>query len=73
MCPPDFYGIHYEINPWMDMSRQAEHAVAVEQWQALHRHIAEAGAQRFAAGAGRGSARSRVHRQRGDDLSAGRR
>ena len=23
MCPPDFYGIHYEINPWMDMSRQA--------------------------------------------------
>ena len=35
MCPPDYYGIHYEINPWMDMSRQAEHAVAVEQWHAL--------------------------------------
>lgn len=44
MCPPDFYGIHYEINPWMDMSRQAEHAVAVEQWHALHRHILDAGA-----------------------------
>jgi N-dimethylarginine dimethylaminohydrolase len=45
MCPPNFYGIHYEINPWMDMSRQAEHAVAVEQWNALHRHIVEAGAR----------------------------
>lgn len=45
MCPPDFYGIHYEINPWMDMSRQAEHAVAVSQWHALHRHIINAGAK----------------------------
>jgi N-dimethylarginine dimethylaminohydrolase len=45
MCPPDFYGIHYEINPWMDMSRQAEHAVAVEQWNALYRHIVDAGAR----------------------------
>jgi N-dimethylarginine dimethylaminohydrolase len=45
MCPPDYYGIHYEINPWMDMSRQAEHAVAVEQWNSLHREIVQAGAQ----------------------------
>jgi N-dimethylarginine dimethylaminohydrolase len=45
MCPPDFYGIHYEINPWMDMSRQAEHAVAVDQWQALYEHIIAAGAK----------------------------
>jgi N-dimethylarginine dimethylaminohydrolase len=45
MCPPDFYGIHYEINPWMDMSRQAEHAVTVEQWTGLYRHINDAGAQ----------------------------
>jgi N-dimethylarginine dimethylaminohydrolase len=45
MCPPDFYGIHYEINPWMDMSRQAEHAVAVEQWNALYQHITAAGAR----------------------------
>jgi N-dimethylarginine dimethylaminohydrolase len=44
MCPPDFYGIHYEINPWMDMSRQADHAVAVEQWNALHGEIQAAGA-----------------------------
>ena len=45
MCPPDFYGIHYEINPWMDMSRQAEHAVAVQQWNSLHREILQAGAK----------------------------
>ena len=44
MCPPDFYGIHYEINPWMDISRQAEHAVAVEQWNELYRHITASGA-----------------------------
>jgi N-dimethylarginine dimethylaminohydrolase len=45
MCPPDYYGIHYEINPWMDMSRQAEHAVAVQQWRSLHAHIEAAGSQ----------------------------
>jgi len=45
MCPPDFYGIHYEINPWMDMSRQSVHAVAVEQWNALHEHIQRCGAK----------------------------
>jgi N-dimethylarginine dimethylaminohydrolase len=44
MCPPDFYGIHYEINPWMDMSRQADHATAVEQWQSLYQHIRGSGA-----------------------------
>ena len=43
MCPPDFYGIHYEINPWMDISRQSEHAVAVEQWQSLRLHIENSG------------------------------
>jgi N-dimethylarginine dimethylaminohydrolase len=45
MCPPDFYGIHYEINPWMDMSRQSDHHVAVKQWQALHEHILHCGAK----------------------------
>jgi N-dimethylarginine dimethylaminohydrolase len=45
MCPPDYYGIEYEINPWMDMSRQAEHAVAVEQWRRLYDLILDAGAR----------------------------
>src|SRR4051812_25756630 len=45
MCPPDFYGIHYEINPWMDMSRQSEHAITVSQWQALRKIIIDSGAK----------------------------
>jgi N-dimethylarginine dimethylaminohydrolase len=45
MCPPDFYGIEYEINPWMDISRQADHAAAIDQWQRLHELIVQAGAR----------------------------
>ena len=30
MCPPDFYGIEYEINPWMNTARQADHPTAVD-------------------------------------------
>lgn len=45
MCPPDFYGIEYEINPWMNTERQADHPTAVEQWWALHGHIEAAGAK----------------------------
>ncbi len=36
MCPPTHYGIRYEINPWMRVGRDADHARAVEQWQRLH-------------------------------------
>lgn len=35
MCPPDYYGIEYEINPWMDRTRQADHATAQQQWRGL--------------------------------------
>lgn len=35
MCPPDFYGIEYEINPWMSRSRQADRPLAMQQWSAL--------------------------------------
>ncbi|MDA1016944.1 MAG: arginine deiminase-related protein [Planctomycetota bacterium] len=35
MCPPDFYGVEYEINPWMDREREVDHALAVEQWADL--------------------------------------
>ncbi|MEX0641488.1 MAG: arginine deiminase-related protein [Pirellulales bacterium] len=45
MCPPDFYGIHYEINPWMNTARQADHKLAVFQWGALCGHIEAAGAR----------------------------
>ena len=36
MCPPDFYGIEYEINPWMSRSRASDDERAREQWHALH-------------------------------------
>jgi len=45
MCPPDFYGIEYEINPWMNTERQADHPAAVEQWNVLRSHIEAAGAR----------------------------
>jgi len=43
MCPPDCYGIEYEINPWMSTERQVDHALAVEQWQALRQLLVDAG------------------------------
>ncbi|QDT93039.1 N(G),N(G)-dimethylarginine dimethylaminohydrolase [Gimesia algae] len=36
MCPPDFYGIEYEINPWMSRSKQSDPALARQQWESLH-------------------------------------
>jgi N-dimethylarginine dimethylaminohydrolase len=36
LCPPDHYGIEYEINPWMSRARGAEAAVAQKQWKDLH-------------------------------------
>lgn len=44
MCPPDHYGIHYEINPWMSTERQADHGLAVKQWHELRRILEETGA-----------------------------
>ena len=36
MCPPDYYGIEYEINPWMSRSRGSTTEKAQQQWKALH-------------------------------------
>ena len=44
MCRPDFYGIEYEINPWMDRRRQADPERATEQWNALHQTLIDLGA-----------------------------
>jgi N-dimethylarginine dimethylaminohydrolase len=35
MCPPDYYGIEYEINPWMSRSRGSTVERARKQWTAL--------------------------------------
>ena len=41
MCPPSYYGIEYEINPWMKRSRQSDAGLAMRQWSELHRVLAE--------------------------------
>ena len=35
MCPPDFFGIEYEINPWMRITNAADPSEARFQWQKL--------------------------------------
>ena len=37
VCPPDFFGIEYEINPWMRLSNRVDHERAVSQWHTLMR------------------------------------
>jgi N-dimethylarginine dimethylaminohydrolase len=44
MCAPDYYGIEYEINPWMSRQRQSEPQAAAEQWSALKQKLQDAGA-----------------------------
>ncbi|MCC7420889.1 MAG: amidinotransferase [Planctomycetaceae bacterium] len=36
MCPPDHYGIEYEINPWMNRGRPSDAEEARKQWHDLH-------------------------------------
>lgn len=40
LCPPDFYTVRYEINPWMDRARGVDHALACDQWAQLCRTLA---------------------------------
>lgn len=44
MCPPDYYGIEYEINPWMDRRRNCNHESAVRQWHGLRQLLEGHGA-----------------------------
>ena len=37
VCPPDYFGIEYEINPWMRLSNRVNHERAVRQWYELAR------------------------------------
>ena len=45
LCPPEHYGIEYEINPWMDRARKADPALAGTQWQGLHDALRSLGCQ----------------------------
>ena len=46
MCPPDYYGIEYEINPWMSVQKGADRPRSnPAQWRALHRTLVELGVE----------------------------
>ena len=45
MCSPDYYGIEYEINPWMSRSRQSDPSIARGQWHARHSLLIALGAE----------------------------
>ena len=33
MCPPDYFGIEYEINPWMNIQTGSDPELSRRQWQ----------------------------------------
>lgn len=35
MCPPKYFSIDYEINPWMDKAKQVDRNLAQSQWDSL--------------------------------------
>ena len=45
LCPPDYYGIEYEINPWMRQTQNAEPELARAQWKSLHDTLQSLGCQ----------------------------
>lgn len=36
MCPPSYFGVNYEINPWMHKNQPPDFKKAQEQWKALY-------------------------------------
>jgi N-dimethylarginine dimethylaminohydrolase len=43
MCPPDYYGIEYEINPWMSLQKRSDPEEARRQWRGLRDTLAGLG------------------------------
>lgn len=42
MCPPEFFAVEYEINPWMEGNRERTVlSQARDQWAALHHHMTQ--------------------------------
>ena len=41
MCRPDFFGIEYEINPWMRITNSSDPSMCQTQWRALVRVLEE--------------------------------
>lgn len=45
MCPPEWFEVAYEINPWMDRQVAVDRDRAREQWETVARTLQAAGAQ----------------------------
>lgn len=45
MCAPEYYGLEYEINPWMDMKVKVDRELAFAQWKNLYQTITESGTE----------------------------
>jgi N-dimethylarginine dimethylaminohydrolase len=45
LCPPQHFGVLYEINPWMHQEVAVDVDSAVGQWETLHRTLLDAGAE----------------------------
>lgn len=45
MCEPSYFGIFYQINPWMDLNNPVDSVLAQQQWEALYQTIQDCGAQ----------------------------
>src|SRR5437868_6715478 len=43
MCPPDYFGIEYEINPWMNIRFGSDAEQSRRQWNALHETLGDLG------------------------------
>ena len=44
MCPPDYFGVFYEINPWMHTDIKPDRDLAQRQWHDLVANLRRAGA-----------------------------
>jgi N-dimethylarginine dimethylaminohydrolase len=47
LCAPDHYAVRYEINPWMNLTVEVDHALAMRQWWALRDLLSELGCELF--------------------------
>jgi N-dimethylarginine dimethylaminohydrolase len=45
MCAPDYFGVRYEINPWMHVSEAPDRRLAMRQWRALRAAYEELGVE----------------------------
>lgn len=45
MCPPKYYDVRYQINPWMTRQHPVDIALAQQQWEQLKQTISDCGAE----------------------------